>query len=291
MAISLITSAFAQEFADFVHRATGYHSIVCDASGTIVGDSARTRIGVVHAGSKKINTTPGMTEIFVTAEEAEGNPNIKEGLSQAILLEDRKIGTYGIAGRLEIVKPLVKIASAIISERLREMERKNAVEKAVNNVSHNVRQTTAAVQAIVAATAQQCATTEQVVQVSRDAAHKVADTSQILDMSRSIALQTKLLGLNASVEAARAGNEGRSFSILAKEMQKLAEESAGANSKINQILSEIQDAIHNAITEIDQLSAASAEQAQAMQEIVRRVEDVEKSSYALATAFNPPDRR
>ena len=285
MANFIITSDFAQKFADFVYKTTNYHSIVCDTNGMIIGDSARTRIGVIHAGSKKINTTAGMKEIAITLEDAANNPDMKEGVNYAIMVGNEKIGTYGIAGKLEIVKPLVKIAAAIISSRLKAIRHQAAVEKAMDSVSSNVQQTVAVVQRISASATEQTVTTDHAVAVSQNASRKIQDTSQILDMSRTIALQTRLLGLNASIEAARAGIHGRSFSILAGEMQKLAQNSADATTKINKILTETQEAIQQVTGCIEQLAALSSEQRQAMQNIIQLINYVQSATLDLVDTF------
>ena len=111
------------------------------------------------------------------------------------------------------------------------------------------------------------------------------DTGKILDMSRSIATQTKLLSLNASIEAARAGTYGRGFAVVAQEMQKLAQNSADATESINVILQEIQQSIQQVIDGINQSAAISNKQAKSMQEIIQVVEAVQTSSSDLVAAF------
>jgi methyl-accepting chemotaxis protein len=70
---------------------------------------------------------------------------------------------------------------------------------------------------------------------------------EIIESVNAITDQSKLLALNASIEAARAGEEGRGFGVVAMEVRQLAEQSREATARINDILSEIQQATNTAV--------------------------------------------
>lgn len=279
-----ISDGLAREIVDLVSKLTGFKNIICNQEGVIIAATQVERIGTVHAGARRI--LAGEADYYaVTVEEAAANPNIKEGYSLLISLNGKKLGTFGVTGKIEVVQPLAAIGSAVVSFRVKQGAQKNFVGQIIGDISEQIRTAMAAIQQLSVASEELASITSNVVRLTENAGHKVNNSNQILDINKKIAGQVNLLGLNASIESARAGEHGRGFAVVAKEMQALATSSSATSKNIGTILKEIQNNIKE-VTEATQHTAAiSYEQATAMREIVRVVDSIQKLTMKLETSF------
>ncbi|MUM76036.1 PAS domain-containing protein [Pseudodesulfovibrio sp. F-1] len=166
----------------------------------------------------------------------------------------------------------------------------NAAEDA-DRAKENAQQGETSVGQVIAAVADVQRQAESLKTSMEELGRQAAGIGNVLEVITDIADQTNLLALNAAIEAARAGEAGRGFAVVADEVRKLAEKTMSATSEVGGAIERIQTMTRDNVAATDRAAKAVAhstelanESGRALKEIVGRVDNAADQVRSIATA-------
>lgn len=187
-------------------------------------------------------------------------------------------------GATEVLQILESQVGVITASAQSQQATLDSTQAAMKGAGDSIRQTLGSIQAIQSAVRD---TTESV----RLLGEKGQQIGQIVKTIEDIAEQTNLLALNAAIEAARAGEAGRGFAVVADEVRKLAEDSADATRNIAQLIESVRGDVEQAVQasestgrEISTLTQNATAMEQAMELVAGSITATDREAKATMVA-------
>ncbi|AVK50401.1 chemotaxis protein [Clostridium sp. MF28] len=163
----------------------------------------------------------------------------------------------------------------------KSLERKNAVMSITKNLTETLSQISITINEVAKDVQELATMNEELLLETKETNEKTKDTDNIVTFIQGISSQTNLLGLNAAIEAARAGDAGRGFNVVAQEIRKLSNSSNESIKQIDSVIKHISTSINSINDGLIKSNDVSQGQSAALEEIAASIAELNSTAKKL----------
>lgn len=282
----IVDQSVLQSFLENYALSVGLAVVVADRNGEKIVDGCMSRDASI--GSSAVvnrivdtvsNTLRTYSEITQTDSHIFAVPVIvKDQVLGAVICEDVNAGDNNIDAAITVVEIFV---SSIVEAGYNRV----SVEALASQLAENFIQVSKTLEEL-ALSAQNI--TEQQQSLGEDISKVESVTSEISDITGSInklADRTMMLGLNASIEAARLGNDGRGFAVVATQIRELSASSRKTSEDIKKLNDQINEYVVSTISNSRESLKTTEDQSAAMQELSATIQTMVAVAQSLKEMY------
>lgn len=276
-----ILERVGQEVVQMVAQEAGENVHIMGAGGVIIATTQPERKGTVHEGAKKL-LAGEIDEAFITEEDCQNLTGVLPGYTAPILYHGQRIAGLGISGDPHRTKPMAKIGIRIVESWIDRELAAELVHQAAQEVYSRVEEITASIQTLSAAAQTMAAGSNELSVVVQQGNQKVDQVNNILVTIEEIATHSNLLGLNAAIEAARAGDMGKGFGVVATEIRKMANISGKSVEDTTKVINQIKDFFNQIASSVNNNNEYVQSQSATLEEMSAQLTDITYQMEQLA---------
>ncbi len=187
---------------------------------------------------------------YIPSNARIGEPYLKSGSSVRAMQEKKRIVSFvakAVAGTdmsfISSAIPIYKKSGEIIGAVLaiETVGKQEAVYELADELNQAICSLAANTEEVSAQTQEIFGVIQELLDRIVESFLSVQETSRVVELIADISAQTNLLGLNAAIEAARVGDQGKGFGVVAQEIRKLAENTNESTKRIDKIIKTVQE--------------------------------------------------
>jgi len=221
-----------------------------------------------------------------------GDP-VKEGSVTYNAMKNKKLTVLRVEDRKLYGFPYIGVAMPIFDKQTGEMigsvffgentDQQDTLWNMAEELSAATRQVNESAQKISAEAQELASLGQELNRFANDSYEQIKNIDGIMAFIKNIASQTNLLGLNAAIEAARVGDAGRGFGVVADEIRKLSSQSSESVDKIQPVLEKIKHYSEEIKRAVEAMSSIANSQAASIQAIAGSVEEISSMVEELSS--------